>query len=501
MKKLILILMILPLFVIGQRYTVTTENGYYYNRVEQSLNSVQITPAIQPQGDWTLAFRFYIPNESNGADYYAPIFSNLSSGGLGYKGWNVWLRDRWSPDSRYYQFSYGLSDSSAINSVAFDGYIRGEWITVIYRYSYNDSTITIQDSDDKSYSQSINNQLNYKYDQPFSQLFSYYYTTQSLEWHSGYIDWIAIYDSHLSDNLTNTMLHNQIFIPTPTLIDAWLFDEDDLSTSSTCHSFTGNHDGVYVNYDDTTNYKKKFVATSTNHYFNCGQESGQSYVRWDGTALEDNLDMGDSVISVSLWFRNNRKIANYLGQFLNTANAGFTGYGVSFEPIDATRLFIKGEIYGPVGGRQLRTSYYTTAEGYDPNDSTKWYHLVFVAGRTSTSLYLDYDVETNTGSITDPGTVVNQYGVVIGNYWPSYDSYYDVDDILIYRKELTLDEIKFLYNGGYGTRHNFIPNVKPIAYWDFENGFAEKLSGIEPNITISTPIIKSETLINTTEQP
>jgi hypothetical protein len=151
----------------------------------------------------------------------------------------------------------------------------------------------------------------------------------------------------------------------------------------------------------------------------------------DGSLLD--LAKSGSVMTVSVWFKHDT--SNPAGQSMMSKSTNPTGWEIYFQ--DATNKL--GFITRNVKAYQFA---YIKTVG-------QWNHVVFIYDDSfDVSLYVD-GVFQETITHTTGGNS-NTGALLIGKSYPATGGYFDglIDDVRIYNRVLSADEIKRLYNTG-----------------------------------------------------
>jgi len=158
----------------------------------------------------------------------------------------------------------------------------------------------------------------------------------------------------------------------------------------------------------------------------------------------DVLDISDN-ISISLWMKIDSYHTNYaetLGKQTNTTDSQFNMYlfGDYEGNGDEGRL----RFYGTAGGSWKELSALTGKLNLD-----QWYHIVWVYNSTiGGQLYLDGEAY---GGLTRSGTLATNNQSIISGLVHEY-----IDEVRIYNKALTADEVKALHDFPAGGNHGTV---------------------------------------------
>ncbi len=173
--------------------------------------------------------------------------------------------------------------------------------------------------------------------------------------------------------------------------------------------------------------------------------ANSSYV-FDGS--NDKIDFGsiDSIntFSLSFWFkRNNTQNVSYpigLGiNLLNTVDI-YKGYGIGIAPASASCGLSGDEIV-------VNDGLYTCGNiigNYQASNLEIWYHVVLVSNSNSASIFVNGILSDSSNSIFIPGI----FDLVIGMRSDLFAPFNGkIDDVAIYNRALTPEEITALYTG------------------------------------------------------
>jgi hypothetical protein len=171
--------------------------------------------------------------------------------------------------------------------------------------------------------------------------------------------------------------------------------------------------------------------------------NGSTYVR-----IPHKAQLNCFPITLSTWFKSSAAFPSYI--IAKYENATWAGYGLAVEP-NGTGFYLINRNNAMISGYDNYPEFKTPQA---LNDGI-WHHLVLVADEVSGKLYLD-------GKLTDtqlwrgtPQPTLNNWPLIFG-YYPTnfasiggtFDPYFNghVDDIRIYNRALTQEEITWLAN-------------------------------------------------------
>lgn len=228
------------------------------------------------------------------------------------------------------------------------------------------------------------------------------------------------------------------------LVGHWKFDEDSGSTSTITYDATANgNNGTLVGSPTRT--------TSTCKIANCLQVNGTSqYV-----SLASSLNP-TSYVTVTAWFKR--------------VGVPTSGYHIIF--MQGTQI----EISIPESTGQIRTGVTTATLGRQVfNSGTglldgNWHHLALTYNGSALVSYID-GAQTATNSVT--GTITTGSPTNIGNYGGYYANGY-IDDVRIYNRALSANEVKQLYSSNIFKRFFYVENACRT------NDASSSISGVDP---------------------
>ncbi|MFA6554526.1 MAG: LamG domain-containing protein [Candidatus Paceibacterota bacterium] len=236
------------------------------------------------------------------------------------------------------------------------------------------------------------------------------------------------------------------------------------------------------------NYVGTFLSISTSTFYKAGK-IGQAG-NFDGTNDYMKVPTAPTLTvpySVSLWFYPTK--------------------------LSSTQAFIKYSLSNPAYGISLTSSNVIEVDSYSAgtfrtfcnktftaSDLNKWYHLTFIINSsTNASLWKCYlnNVDIGVSSSDSSGTYGNPPSTnwTIGTYWNNgYWFKGKLDDIRVYSRALSVQEISQLYSTGAGTKMAVYPSMATstqtsgglnfglMGYWTFDgkdivNGVLQDKSG------------------------
>jgi hypothetical protein len=176
------------------------------------------------------------------------------------------------------------------------------------------------------------------------------------------------------------------------------------------------------------------------------------------TTATTNFPAGAAARSVSLWIRRDS----------STGYRVIFGYGANTA---GARLF--GAFMDASGNMYCWINYQTASENYDTGIDIAagvWTHIVLTYDGTNIKAYKDNSLVDTRAKALDTGLDKSAIGK---NAWTT--SYFDglVDNVMIFNKELSTDEIDYLFNGGDGTEAIPVGGGSGSAFyaangWDFD---------------------------------
>ena len=237
---------------------------------------------------------------------------------------------------------------------------------------------------------------------------------------------------------------------------------NDNAASSTVIDSMGDHNGTYHGtggVDDYTNAHSVAGKVNTALDF----DGTQDYVEIADSAdftFGDGTD--DSPFSISVWV--------YMDSAASFRIISKYASGKSEWEL----LFVNSKLYFSLykvdNVAIYQSRYYNTALS-----AGQWYHIVAtydgsggVTAHDGIKIYIDGvrkdDTDDNAGTYVamDNGTAT----VWVGRFTTSYANG-QIDNVKIFNKELTQEEVTFLYNGGFGTEHLDFPQYRVPEDWSF----------------------------------
>ena len=185
------------------------------------------------------------------------------------------------------------------------------------------------------------------------------------------------------------------------------------------------------------NYPPQFVTDRNGTQNSAVSFSGNAYDILKFNLTEhNNIEMGDS-LTVSLWFRtqqlnNESNLQQLFGKSEAMGNSNQPGFGLYLAAgINNTPEFISHNT-------GIGDATWTADLG---NDNTSWHHLVLTIGDGyDLKIYRNGILANDTVLIPDLFLNTQTFDYYIGRLFAGY-----IDDVRVYRKTLTLEEIQTLY--------------------------------------------------------
>jgi len=196
------------------------------------------------------------------------------------------------------------------------------------------------------------------------------------------------------------------------LVGYWGFDENENITAYDYSNY-GN-DGILTNGTTWTTgmYRNALDFNSTaEQYVDCGND--------------DSLNFGSGDFSVSLWVKYTYSAGDPIGKYLDSEDKGFI--------IGFTSTNVDFYIYDSVNDADA-------IDAYNPSLNT-WYHLVGVRGGGRAKLYINGELEANVDA-SSVGNIDTTGNLTIGKYTDGTYFNGTIDEVRIYNKALTAEEIK-----------------------------------------------------------
>ncbi len=283
-------------------------------------------------------------------------------------------------------------------------------------------------------------------------------STQDLTYNSDTNQVNITYDS-LNRMSTKYILH-------PNLIGLWLLDDGSGSSTAKDDSGIGNT-GNLTNMNSTGNSTSGWTSSCTTG--NC--------LRFDGINDRVNfgnpsiLNFGTSDFTITAWF--NRNADTETNQRLLAKGAlSDTDPGYGFFASNSSITFFVGN-----GSNRI---IFSTGNAYNPNE---WHFVTGVRNATNLVLYLD-GVQRATRPINSTYNVNSNINFAIGGTYNSANTFHTatawngtIDEVRIYNKALTKDEVGRVYRGG---------NIKTVYSYD------DQYDGTLANISFGNSTYKYE---------
>ncbi len=228
----------------------------------------------------------------------------------------------------------------------------------------------------------------------------------------------------------------------------------------------------------TTNDKsgRGYNGTLTNGPVSTTSTSGLGQALYfDGS--DDYVDMGDmsSLIgsntegTVSLWYANNNDISTSLFYY-GDSGTDFNSLKLSFLTDNTFRVVLKGAV-----GNVYRGDVDLGAG----SDNNTWHHIVFTVNSSGNRFYYDGVQQTltyTTGSAASTewfDDLVTEDKLTVGSDRDSNPVNYltgKLDDVRVYNRALSAEEVKRLYNIKTPRVSGGVDNTGLVGYWKFEEG-------------------------------
>lgn len=202
----------------------------------------------------------------------------------------------------------------------------------------------------------------------------------------------------------------------------------------------------------TNTTSKAYVAALINNGIDFGSSVRNTT---ELTTSSQILSSATGSASISLWFKQNTSVqtAGDPGLFiLPYKNA--TGSVIA--------IILKWNGGSPRIEIIRRTSSDATAFTTFGNSTSVWYHVVAVYNGSTISGYLD-NVAFSTTGVSSTGTFnAASYPISLGGSFMSNNATAIIDEVGVWDKALTTNEISQLYNGGAGLSYPF-PTASPVS--------------------------------------
>ncbi len=227
----------------------------------------------------------------------------------------------------------------------------------------------------------------------------------------------------------------------------WKFDE---GSGTIAYDSAGDNDGTFIGEPNWT----------------AGQVGGA--LEFDGVddyvdvgdPADGSLDLGTGNFSISGWVK--RDVLEIHSSIYSKTNyTDGLGYGLFIN--NDNHFYFRTGTTGWVKTAVLSNAMVTTGT---------WYHIVGVREDTTLKIYVNGSLDNSTtGTLRD---VDNTVSAVIGRFYSNHDDYYHngtIDDVLIYNRALSAEEVEQLYWAG------FSPSERAVRAID--GAIDEKLQALE----------------------
>lgn len=149
-------------------------------------------------------------------------------------------------------------------------------------------------------------------------------------------------------------------------------------------------------------------------------------------------ELSPNTVSISLWFKSNSAIATQRLVFVGSAKVGRQNYSLNYNVNENKKADFRYEPEPPTGGAVVQSA--------TEVDDNVWHHLVGIRDHDAKTLkiYVDGSLESTVGYIEDPIMADSPL-----NFGRAFNNQYftgDLDDIRIYDKALSEDEVGLLFN-------------------------------------------------------
>lgn len=278
------------------------------------------------------------------------------------------------------------------------------------------------------------------------------YTATSPTGFAGYIDEIKIYKYALADN--EILNRYNAFRDQIGLLAFWHFDD---ALNAATYSGVGNGTGArFTSFSVPDNLPLSVVKASTNTGKNiCFSGSCANFNR----AYSSKGTFSDASNAYPA-FHNPSKLTIEMRIKPTVVNTGYQGLvSKTYPGIYETYLNGSNIVFGlNVGGTTYRESYAANVV------ANTWYLLDFTFDGTNMNLYIDGALKQ---SWNHPGTITadGAYKDLLVAYTGTANEYFDgtIEDIRIYNRALSIDEINNRYDGGYTYYQYYKPVCKAAS--------------------------------------
>ncbi len=227
------------------------------------------------------------------------------------------------------------------------------------------------------------------------------------------------------------------------LVGQWKLDED---AGTIAYDSSGNfNNGTLMN--NPTRLQPNNCQVGS-----CIQFNGTNQYITVPDASNGSLDP-TSQYSIAFWM-NSTSAATYAFMISKTNSGAGGGYEVFLSGGGSVR-FSSCNLTGSCSG-----GYFDVSTPLKYNDG-KWHYVVATAQTNSTAkIYVDGTMVVQSGTVTQ-NNIANSYNLIIGGRGTGGGTPFqgDLDDVRIYNRALSLDEIQTLYNSSVYTKYFYITDV------------------------------------------
>lgn len=196
----------------------------------------------------------------------------------------------------------------------------------------------------------------------------------------------------------------------------------------------------------------------------------------DYASIPDNASLKPAAITVSAWIKTSDVTQNY-AMFASKSSNGGDGWNLRFNSVSGKPMFI-----ALVGDTFVDQSLYSVSIAA-AND--QWTHVVGVYDGNAVKTYVNGDLS---GSYSISGNLVfNTDDLLLGRRADGFYFNGSIDDVQIYNRALSADEITALYNGT-AISHTAALSNGSHTYQVFAEDTAGNVASAGPNtFTVATP--------------
>jgi len=227
-------------------------------------------------------------------------------------------------------------------------------------------------------------------------------------------------------------------IPVDSLISHW--------------SFTNNYIDISGNYNNGTNHGSIFINDRFENPYRAIHFDGNSSYVDIGTM--NSLNTNINLFSISFWIKSDTTNVNSYASIIKTINSPQAGTMFSIEINRGTGVdYAPNNIFLSI--RDENDKYFTIKDSIPEINDNNWHNIIFVISDLYNGigqLYFDGNLRTTPYIISEHPSYFNTFEFPLtigaGNNRGTIESFFkgDLDDIRIYRKILSQEDIANIYN-------------------------------------------------------